>query len=94
MIIFASLAALTVVTVAVGYLELSIWPALVLALFIASVKSGLVGAHFMHLLTEKKMILHLIILSFVLFLIMVGLFLFAFHDQIGYIGAASESLSH
>lgn len=83
LVVFGSLAVLTIVTVAVGYMELPIWPALTVALAIATLKSGLVAAHFMHLITEQKMILHLLILTFVFLGIMFILFISAFNDQEG-----------
>ena len=83
LVVFGSLAVLTIVTVAVGYMELSIWPALTVALAIATLKSGLVAAHFMHLITEQKMIFHLLILTFVFLGIMFILFISAFNDQEG-----------
>ncbi|MCG3176380.1 MAG: hypothetical protein MOGMAGMI_01329 [Candidatus Omnitrophica bacterium] len=58
--VFAALAALTVITVAISYLHLSFGPALALALAVASVKAGLVALFFMHLITEKKAILWLL----------------------------------
>lgn len=87
--VFGSLAVLTIVTVAVGYMELSIWPALIVALAIATLKSGLVAAHFMHLITEQKMILHLLILTFVFLGIMFILFISAYNDQEGLLAVAN-----
>ncbi len=89
LVVFGSLAVLTVVTVAVGYMELSIWPALIVALAIATLKSGLVAAHFMHLITEQKMIFHLLILTFVFLGIMFILFISAYNDQEGVIAMAN-----
>ena len=54
--VFAALAGLTVITVAVSYLDLKPWQAIALALVVASVKAGLVAAVFMHLMSEKKLI--------------------------------------
>ena len=89
LVVFGSLAVLTIVTVAVGYMELSIWPALIVALAIATLKSGLVAAHFMHLITEQKMILHLLILTFVFLGIMFILFISAYNDQEGLLAVAN-----
>jgi cytochrome c oxidase subunit 4 len=89
LMVFGSLAVLTIVTVAVGYMELSIWPALIVALAIATLKSGLVAAHFMHLITEQKMILHLLILTFVFLGIMFILFISAYNDQEGVLAMAN-----
>ena len=54
--VFAALAFLTVVTVAASYLHLALPHAIVLALFIASIKGGLVAFFFMHLRAEKKIV--------------------------------------
>jgi cytochrome c oxidase subunit 4 len=56
MMVFAALAVLTIVTVAVSYLDLSIGAAVVVAMIVASVKGTLVAAYFMHLLDERKTI--------------------------------------
>lgn len=55
-VVFVTLAFLTVVTVGVSYLHLPIVPAIILALLIASIKATLVALYFMHLITEKKLI--------------------------------------
>jgi len=81
--VFAALAVLTVVTVAVSYLHLSIVPALLVGLFIASVKGGLVAAYFMHLISEKKVILWILILTVVFFAVMFIIFPAAHADQAG-----------
>src|SRR5688500_6387156 len=56
MLVFAALAALTVVTVAVSYLHLPTSQAIALAMAIALVKGGLVAAYFMHLISQKQSI--------------------------------------
>lgn len=58
--VFAALAVLTIVTVAISYLHLAFAPALALALVVASIKAGLVALFFMHLISEKKVILWLL----------------------------------
>ena len=80
--VFIALGVLTVVTVAVGYLELPMVPALILGLAIATVKAALVGMYFMHLVTEKKVILSFLVLTGVFFLCMVALFMSSLSDQI------------
>ena len=55
-IVFVALMALTIVTVAVSYLDLSPKMAIAVALFIAIVKGSLVACYFMHLISEKKLI--------------------------------------
>ncbi len=55
--VFVALAVLTVITVAVSYIELSPAMGIALGLFIATVKASLVACYFMHLISEKKLIL-------------------------------------
>lgn len=55
-LVFAALAALTGLTVAVSYLRLPMSKAVAMALLVATVKAGLVAAVFMHLRAEKKII--------------------------------------
>ncbi len=63
--VFAALAFLTVVTVMVSYLRLPMHKAIAIALVIASIKGSLVAAFFMHLISEKKIIFSILILTFV-----------------------------
>ena len=79
--VFAALAVLTVVTVAVSYLDISILPALIVALIIACVKGGLVAGYFMHLISEKKVIAWVLIVTVVFLICMFILFVSALHDQ-------------
>ena len=62
-LVFAALAALTVITVAVKSLHLKLWVAVSLALFIATVKGSLVACYFMHLISEKKLIYAILIFT-------------------------------
>ena len=83
MIVFGTLAVLTVVTVAVGYIHLPIIPALIVALLIATVKATLVACYFMHLISEKKVILISLAMTGVFLLFMFALFVSAYLDQAG-----------
>lgn len=65
--VFAALAFLTVMTVGVTYLHLSVAGAIVLALFIAVVKGSLVACYFMHLISEKKLIYAVMVLTVLFF---------------------------
>ncbi len=56
LIVFAALAVLTIVTVAISRLQLPSWQAIALALAVATVKGSLVAAFFMHLVSERKLI--------------------------------------
>ena len=71
--VFAALAFLTVVTVAVSYLRLPFLPALIVALTIATIKASLVAAFFMHLISEKTIIFSILILTFIFFLVLLML---------------------
>ena len=55
-IVFATLLVLTFVTVAVSYLHLSVGPAVAVALVVASFKASLVALFFMHLISERQVI--------------------------------------
>jgi cytochrome c oxidase subunit IV len=69
-VVFVALACLTAVTVGVSYLKLPNRPlAIAVALVIASIKAGLVGAVFMHLISEKKVIYAVLTLTAVFFLL-------------------------
>ncbi len=60
--VFAALAVLTVVTVAISYLHLPTHYAIGIALVVATVKASLVALYFMHLVSEEKVILWLLLL--------------------------------
>ena len=78
--VFVSLLALTLVTVSVSYLHMSVVPAIIAALIIASVKGSLVAGYFMHLISEKKVIYAALILTGVFFLFLMFLPLLAISD--------------
>ncbi len=83
LIVFATLATLTVITVAVSYLHLPIVPAVIVALLIATIKGGLVAGYFMHLVSEKKVIYLILIITVVFLAGMFILFPSAHADQVG-----------
>ncbi len=60
--VFVALAVLTVVTVAISYIQLPTALAISVALVVATVKASLVAGYFMHLLTEQKVIIYLLVL--------------------------------
>jgi cytochrome c oxidase subunit IV len=68
--VFVALAILTVVTVAVSYWDLALVPAVALALAIASVKSALVACFFMHLISEKQIIISILALTAIFLLVL------------------------
>ncbi len=73
--VFVALAVLTVVTVAISYLHLPTAIAILVAMVVATVKAGLVAGYFMHLLSEEKVILWLLVLcaAFLVFLFVLPL---------------------
>ena len=56
MAVFGALLALTLITVAVSYLQLPTGPTIALGLTIAGAKAALVGLFFMHLKGERPMV--------------------------------------
>ena len=68
--VFVALAVLTVVTVAISYLHLPTALAISVAMVVATVKASLVAGYFMHLLSEEKVIIWLLVLcaAFLVFL--------------------------
>jgi cytochrome c oxidase subunit 4 len=66
--VFVALMVLTLVTVGAWYfLELPLGPTIAVALLIAVVKGSLVACFFMHLISEKKLIYAVLILTVVFF---------------------------
>ncbi len=61
--VFGALAVLTVLTVAVAYLEVGIGMAVVIAMIIATTKGSLVASFFMHLAHEKKLIYLMLVIT-------------------------------
>ena len=81
--VFFALAILTVITVAVSYIELSPAEGIMLALAIASVKASLVAGYFMHLISQKQTIIWVLILTFIFFLILMFIPLITVTDSTG-----------
>ena len=75
MMVFVALGVLTVVTVAISYLQLPTALAITVAMVVATVKASLVAGYFMHLLTEEKVIIWLLLLcvAFLVFLFVLPL---------------------
>ncbi len=81
MTVFVALAALTIITVAASYLDLSTGEAILLALTIASVKGSLVAGYFMHLIDEKALITWILMLTAGFFFILMFIPMASFIDQ-------------
>ena len=66
-VVFVALLCLTGITVGVSYLRLNRPLAITVALIIATVKAGMVAAVFMHLISERKVIYAVLILTALFF---------------------------
>lgn len=80
--IFVTLMILTVLTVLASYLQVNLFLAVSIALLIATVKASLVACYFMHLISEKKLISHLLILTSIFFVVCLLLPTIAKHNHI------------
>ena len=68
--VFVALMVLTVLTVGVYYLDLSVGASIVLALFNATIKGSLVACFFMHLISGKKLIYSVLIVTVAFFFVL------------------------
>ena len=66
--VFVVLMVLTIVTVAISYLHLPVHLAVSVALFVAAIKGSLVACYFMHLISEKKVIYGVLVLTALFFI--------------------------
>lgn len=71
--VFVSLMVLTLVTVAVSRFHLPVPIAVTVALLVATVKGSLVACYFMHLISEKKLIVAILALTIVFFVVLMAL---------------------
>ena len=71
--VFVALMALTLITVAISYLDLSTPMAITLALFVATIKGSLVACYFMHLISERRLIYLVLIITVVKFAALMAL---------------------
>jgi cytochrome c oxidase subunit 4 len=69
--------------VSVSYLHLPVHQAIAVALVIASVKGSLVACYFMHLISEKKLILYVMLLTVAFFAVLLLVPVFTVSDRIG-----------
>jgi cytochrome c oxidase subunit 4 len=72
-IVFVALMALTVITVAISYLDLSTPMAVTVALFVATIKGTLVACYFMHLISEKRLIYAVLVITVIKFIALLAL---------------------
>ena len=71
--VFVALMVLTIVTVAISRLHLSVPVAVTIALLVATVKGSLVACYFMHLISERKLIYAVLVLTVVFFVALMAL---------------------
>ena len=78
--VFAALMVLTIVTVAIARVHLPVPIAVTVALLVATIKGSLVACYFMHLISEKKLILAVLVLTAVFFVALLTLPVVTVHD--------------
>jgi len=71
--VFVALMVLTIITVAISRLHLPVHVAVSIALLVATIKGTLVACYFMHLISEKKLILAVLLLTAVFFVALLAL---------------------
>ena len=71
--VFVVLMALTIITVAISRLHLPVPIAVSIALLVAVIKGSLVACYFMHLISEKKLIYAVLVLTAVFFAALLAL---------------------
>ena len=72
-IVFVVLMVLTIITVAISRIHLPVPIAVTVALLVATIKGSLVACYFMHLVSEKKLILAVLSLTAVFFAVLLAL---------------------
>ena len=80
--VFSALMVLTIITVAVSYLELATPMAITVALIVAIIKGSLVALFFMHLAHERKIIYWALTLTLIFFIFLMFVPLFTNSDKI------------
>jgi len=78
--VFVALMVLTIVTVAISRFHLPIAIAVSVALLVATIKGSLVACYFMHLISEKKLIIAVLALTAVFFVALLTLPVVTVHD--------------
>jgi cytochrome c oxidase subunit IV len=78
--VFVALMALTLITVAISRLHLPTPLAVSVALLVAIVKGSLVACYFMHLISEKKLIYAVLVLTAAFFVVLLALPVLTVHD--------------
>ncbi len=78
--VFVALMALTIITVAISRLHLPVRIAVTVALLVAIVKGSLVACYFMHLISEKKLIYAVLLLTVAFFAALLALPVLTVHN--------------
>ena len=78
--VFVALMVLTIVTVAISRVHLPVPLAVTVALVVAGIKGGLVACYFMHLISEKRLIYAVLLLTASFFLALLALPVVTVHD--------------
>ena len=71
--VFIALAAFTAITVGISYMKVSFGIAVTLALLVATIKGSLVACYFMHLISERKLIYTVLLITAGFFLVLLFL---------------------
>src|SRR6187402_2287697 len=71
--VFVALMVLTIITVAIARVHLPVPIAVTAALIVATIKGSLVACYFMHLISEKKLILAVLVLTLAFFVVLLAL---------------------
>ena len=71
--VFVALMALTIITVAISRVHLAVPVAVTIALLVATIKGSLVACYFMHLISEKKLIYAVLLLTVAFFIALLAL---------------------
>jgi cytochrome c oxidase subunit 4 len=79
-VVFVALLCLKAITVGVSYLKLNRPLAITVDLIIATVKAGMVAGVFMHLISEKKVIYAVLILTALFFALVLSLPSFTYYE--------------
>ena len=80
--VFIALGVLTVITVAVSYLNVSFIEAFFIAMTVATIKGSLVLGYFMHLISERQMIIWILVATVATFIILMFIPLISLTDQV------------
>jgi cytochrome c oxidase subunit 4 len=83
LLVGSALLLLTGVTVAIAWLHLPVKFAIALALAVATLKASLVAGVFMHLISERKLIYGVLLLTVVFFLVLLFVPVLTASDKVG-----------